>query len=181
MTRSNRVLNRLILLLLGLAVLASAGALATPFLAPDAIAWRVDDLAAPLGDPTVLWITAVAAAVLVVLSVMWIVTRGRGRTPAAVETDDVRIDAGAVRDILRHQLSGVTDIVGLDAAAYFVRRERVIEVRVQVRRRADLARVMTETRRAVDEVDRMLGTPLPLLVHLTTGLKSAVTGARTAH
>lgn len=181
MTKSNRLLNRLILLLLGLVLLASATALAIPFLAPQATAWRVDDLAGPLGDATVLWIAAAVATVLVVLSATWMFTRGRGRTPAAVETDDVRIDTGAVRDVLRHRLAGVTDIVDLDAASYLVRRERIVEVRVQVRRRADLARVMTEARRAVDEVDRMLGTQLPFLVHLTTGFKSAVTGARTAH
>lgn len=180
MTRSNRTLNRLILALLGLVSLAAAAALvATWFDIPGvaALVPTADALARALGDPTTLWIAAAAAAVAAVLAIAWIATRGRGRTSAAWETDTLRVDGRVVEDVLQARLAANPDVLGVSATPYRLRGSRVIGVRVVCRRRAAMPLLLQDLRRAVDELDTTLGTPLPLLVHLSSGARSRLRAA----
>lgn len=173
MTQSNRFLNRVLLLLVGLGFLAVAAVIVWPQVtgAPLPLIVTAD-------DPIVSWGIIAAAAVVLVVAVAWIATRGRGRTRFAIATDDVRVDAAALADIVRDALSSAPDVAGVKVSCYTVRRRRVLAVTVLTRRHPDLPALMRDLRAAMDRMDAVLGTPLPAVVHITTGLRTALAGER---
>lgn len=179
MSESTRTLNRAILLLLALVgsavALLAAWPAATgrpmPLLAPleqTVTSWQV---------PAAVWpvVIGVAAALILVASVAWIVTRRARRSRAAMEVDGIRIDDGVIESLLRAALDTAPDVVGVRATTFLRRRKaRLVRVSVQLRPRADLAAALDRVQRAVAGLDTQLGTPLPLVVHLTTGLRTAL-------
>jgi hypothetical protein len=181
MTRSNRLANRLVLALLGLIALAVAAVLALP-LAP---AWGLDigiALTAPdTTVPAVLWAVVGAAVIVVLAALAWIVTRGRGRTSAALRTDGVEIDTAAVQSVLRRALGASPDIAAVSASAHRHAGEPVVLVRVQASRGPDLPALTTAVRAALQRLDEVLGTSLPVVVHLTSGMRSTLTPRKTTH
>jgi hypothetical protein len=187
MTSSNRLLNRVLLFVVGLGFLAVALLVLVPVLTgtqPSDILGlpRMLGLALPeLTRVLVLTVAIVLAVLILVLTVAWVATRGRGRTRFAVDTSDVKIDAGALAEIVREALAGVPDVVGVRISAYSVRRRRVLAVALETRRHPDLPALMGEVRQAIARLDAALGTPLPVLVHLTTGVRTALTRERVTH
>lgn len=187
MTKSNRTLNRVILLVLGLVAVVAGlviGAGVLPAVR-DALAGYVtlpDRVEVPTES---LWIVAAACAVVVVLALVWIVTRGRGGTSVAVRErsgdDAVTVNVALVRDVLDHELRGVHDVVGSRVDTYLVRRQRAARVRVAVRRGGDAVTVLEAVDRALAVLDRTLGRPVPVLVHLTGGTRSALSRATRVH
>jgi hypothetical protein len=180
MTRSNRILNRVILFVLGIvafvaAVVAGAGVL--PVVRDQLDRWITLPRTLPL-DTTTLWAVAVGCAVVLVLAVLWIGTRGRGGTSIAVreehEGDQVTVNVGLVRDVVEHELEGVHDIVGTRVDLYRVRSERAARIRVAVRRGGDAVTVLGAVDRALGTLDRVLGREVPAVVHLTGGTRSAL-------
>jgi hypothetical protein len=173
MTSSNRFLNRMLLLLVGLGFLAVAAVVAWP---------QVSGAPLPLvigaDDPVVQWGIIAAAVVVLVIAVAWIATRGRGRTRYAVATDDARIDAAALADVLRDALSEAPDVAGVRVAGYTVRRTRMLGVTVLTRRHPDLPALMDDVRAAVARMDAVVGTSLPTVVHVTTGIRTALARER---
>jgi len=183
MTKSNRTLNRVILLVLGLlAVLVglTVGAGALPAvrdaLRPTVTFPRSVDVPA-----SSLWIVAGVCAVVVVLALAWAVTRGGGGTAIAVRErageDAVTVNVALVRDVVEHELAGAHDVVGTRVDTYLVRRQRAARIRVAVRRGGDAVTVLDAVDRAVAVLDRTLGRQVPVLVHLTGGTRSALARA----
>lgn len=177
MTRSNRSLNRFLLLVTGLAALALAAALALPW-TPWRSAVRYPYLT---GDATALWLVAAAAVVVVVLCAAWIASRGRGRTRAALETGDTEIDAAVVASLLRARLGANPDVAAVSASAYRRRRARIVLVQVQTRPAPDLGLLTDDVHAAVAGLHRDLGAAVPVVVHLTSGLRGALSAPRVAH
>lgn len=174
MTRSNRIANRLILLLIGFVALGVAAALALPYVPKSVLAYRLPELSlTATGD----WIVAVVALVIVVLSVAWIVTRGRGRTRTAID-GELSMDARVVDDLLTDALSDEPDVVAVSAAAYRVRGRTVLRVRVDARRGADLRRLTDAVHRSIDQLDEAIGADqeqrLPVFTHITSGLRASL-------
>lgn len=190
MTSTNRILNRLVLLVAALVLLA-AGALliatgasqvaaAPAWLADwsggasevwtDAAEWTVD--IAGVGAIAVwLLIAAVTGLVLVVLLLVFVFTRGRGRSASVldVETPHGRttVDRSIADAVLGESLMRRPDVVSARADAYRVRSARAIALAVRVQPGASLARVIAATETAVEEWDRLLGTRVPVVLHLS--------------
>ena len=165
MTRTNRLLNRVFLALVGLVLIAAAawiGNRAYPLLEIPALP---ETLSADL-----LWIIVAACALLIVLSIAWIVTRGRGRqqTVLRVGGDDgsVAIDARVASDLISEDLKSVNDVSSVSATAFRVGREPALEVRVDARRGADLRTVITSVTGSIDELDAVFEKRIPVLLHV---------------
>ncbi|WP_066521358.1 hypothetical protein [Curtobacterium ammoniigenes] len=180
MTQSNRTMNRLILILLGLIAIA-AGLLLGSGSVPAARA----ALKRTVSLPTHLtiaaatdWTIAVGAGVIVILSLIWIVTRGRGGTSIAARRafgrDAVTINIALIRAVIDDALRGAPDIVSTGVDAYRVRRQRVLRMRVAVRRGGNAVAALEMVDEALSELDRTLGQQVPVLVHLTRSTTSAL-------
>jgi hypothetical protein len=176
MTRSSRFLNRLFLALVGLGAIGAAVLAALPALRVE-LPVRLPDLSSPL----VLWILAAACAIVAILALAWILTRGRGRSGSALRTAEVDIDTRVVTQLLQDSLAGTPDVLSVDASAFVRRRARLVRITVQTRRHPDLVVLRDRIRTAVDRLDTAIGAPLPLVVHITTGVRTALAGARTTH
>jgi hypothetical protein len=183
MTRSNRMLNRVILLLLGLIALVVAAALAVPLLPPGSVPQVILDVTRPatllrLAPATTLeWIAAAIAAIAIVLAIAWIVTRGRGRPRTAID-GDLGVDTRVVDELLKDALADEPDVVAGGATGYLVRGRPVLRVHVEARRGADLRRLTDAVHAAVTDLDTALGTEaadrLPVVVHVTSGLRASL-------
>lgn len=177
MTSSNRFLNRLLLLVIGLLALVAAALVGwsaatgtdLPFALPEQ------------GTPLELGIVLAAAVVVVVFAVAWVLTRGRGRRRLAIDTPEVQVDAKAIEALLRSELSASPDIAGTSVQAYRVRRQQTLLVTVQARKHPDLTALTASVRQAIARTDAQLGATLPLVVHVTTGLRTAMAGQRATH
>jgi hypothetical protein len=170
MTRSNRPLNRIILALLGLVLIALAAWIANrewPVLAVPAI---------PVPDQTTLWVAAAVALVLIVLALVWVFTRGRGRTRALVtRVDDsgaASVDARVASDFVVDDVKRIADVVGVSSTAFRVRGTVVLELRVTTRPAADVRGVVDAIRRAVVELDDVLEERIPVLLHVASGVRA---------
>jgi len=167
MTRSNRTLNRVILFLLGLTMLVLAAGAGWLLLErspqPELPRALPDELLVPV---------AAAAAVAILLGILWIATRGRGVTGTAVSDDGLEIASSVVQDLLREALDRDADVVHVAVRASRLRSRTVLEARISVRRGADPVRVAESSRRALARVDVALGRRLPCVLHLTSGLRS---------
>jgi hypothetical protein len=180
MTKSNRTLNRIILFVLGLVAIViglAVGAGVLPAVR-DALRPYVTfprSLDVPASS---LWIIAAVCAVVIVLALLWVFTRGGGGTAVAVRErsgdDAVTVNVALVRDVIEHELDGVRDVVSSRVDTYLVRRQRAARIRVAVRRGGDAVTVLDAVDRAVSVLDRTLGRQIPVLVHLTGGTRSAL-------
>jgi len=168
MTRSNRLLNRIILALLGLALVASAAAV-----------WLLEP--ASVIEPaeittTGLWITAAALLAVVVLAALWIFSRGRGQVRTLIRRSDdagaASIESRVVADLIADDLARVPDVLGVTASAYRVRGQVALELRVTTRGAADIRLVVDSVERALDELDDLLETRIPVLLHVASGVRA---------
>lgn len=173
MTSSNRFLNRLLLALVGLGFVAVGAVIAWPQITGAPL-----PLIVSAGDPIVTWSVIAAAVLVLIIAIAWISTRGRGRTRFAVATSDVRVDASALADVVRDALSAAPDVAGVKVSGYTVRRRRVLAVTVLTRRHPDLEALVRDIRTATDRMDAVLGAQVPTVVHVTTGLRTALSGER---
>lgn len=176
MTRSNRLLNRLILVIIALALVVGAGYL----LAPQLRNWQgaLDIPQLPVPTSTGLWIVAAGCAVAIVLAILWIVTRGRGRTPRMItlhqNDGDLGIDARVVSDLIGHALSANPDVVTAGASAFTVRGSRVLSIRVEARRGADLPNLISSVESVVADLDQVIQQRIPMLLQVASGLRANV-------
>lgn len=179
MTSSNRLLNRVILLLVGATALGAAGLLVLPLLpaSADGVRGAVEPIVAWLAVDSAGWWIAGAAAAIAALSIAWIASRGRGRTSEAVSTDGIVVDDTVVAGILRRGLASDPDVLGVSAHA-FRRSGGVVLVHVETRSRANLTALLARVRSAVADADRTIGLAVPLVIHLTTGVRTAMAGSR---
>jgi len=174
MTRSNRLLNRVILALVGLVLIVAAAWVANRY-------YPVIDIS-PISAPSGrnLWIVAGIALGVVILSLAWILTRGRGRTGAIVtatdDTGSVSIDARVAADLISHDLAALADVVSVSSTAFRTGARSTptaLELRVVTRRSADLPTVVTTVTRSVEQFDTALETRLPVLLHVASGVRAS--------
>ena len=175
MTRSNRVLNRTLIALAGILLLAAGAWMLAPR-AADALGFRLALPGYPRPDATALWIAAAIFAVIAVLAFAWGVTRGRGRTSRLIvapgEGGSVTIDARVASDLLGEALEVEPDVVSVGATTFEVRGDSVLSVRVTARRGADLERIVDSVGAAVEPLDHLLETRIPVLLHVATGVRA---------
>ena len=176
MTSSNRVANRLLIALVGLLLIAGGAWVllrAYPEIAP---AVSLPDPGLP--DATFLWATAAVAALLVAASAGWIVTRGRGRVATLAESRDdagvTTVDARVVADLVSDALAQQLDVVAVHATAFRIKRRAALELRVTARTGADLPRLIDALTVVVDDLDVVLETSTPVLLHVASGVRASL-------
>ncbi|MBK4348209.1 hypothetical protein [Lacisediminihabitans changchengi] len=168
MTRSNRILNRVILAVLGLVLIAAAAYVA------GGSGLGLPNIPKP--SVGVLWAIVGGAVVVIVLSLIWILSRGRGRIRHLIEAESadgsVTIDALLVADLVGDALADQPDVVAVSSTGFRMRRRSVLSLRVTARRGADLARVIRAVDTAVEQLDGVLEQQLPVLLHVTGAVRA---------
>ncbi|CAI9392524.1 hypothetical protein [Microbacterium sp. T2.11-28] len=181
-----RTANRLVLAALGIVGLGVAAIAIWPLIAPTlgGAPLPVDDTVADavtatgLGVVAVAWILAAVASLVVLLAVLWAVGSRRGRSRSAVDADGIVVDTAVVEGIVRSSLAAAPDVLAVQATTYARRGQRLLRLKVQLRPRADLADAAGRVRGALADLDAALGIPLPAVVHLTTGIRTALARGR---
>jgi hypothetical protein len=188
-TRSNRILNRVFVGLVGILLMCAAVLLVAKSVRrvlPGFLAWPGFSLRAS-GSLTVgeLGTTAAIAIVVVVLCLFWVFTRGRGRISQLIVVDStdtggpadglagsVTIDARVAADLVSDALRSEPDVISVAAAGYRVRGASVLSLRVSARRGADLESVLSLTESAVMGIDAIFERELPVLLQVVSGLRA---------
>ncbi|MGO4146528.1 hypothetical protein AB4Y77_15730 [Paenarthrobacter sp. YAF11_1] len=216
MRQTNRALNRILLALLGLALLgAGAAVIAAGTLPGAADAWTATASSvrdsgrnlvgtAPLPDPVRSWWLVAGIAVLLVwvaLSAAWLASQGGGRTPRLAEQrhgtvqrdgTDVRdgsqgtggargrtvVDVGLVSTALREALSGNRDVLATSVSAWESRRGTALRLRMEARKGSSPRELADTAEELIREIDALLGHPIPVLVRITSGARTQVSGSR---
>lgn len=190
MNATNRVVNRLVLFLAGVVLLAAgaaallAGLLAAGVLPPWAqgvlpvVSTAGSSFASStveiVGVGTVQVAPLIAGAVVLVLTVLLLVflfTRGRGRANSVLEVDAREgctiVDRNVADAILTAPLTARPDVLSARVGAYRVRRTRAIVLAITVQPGASLGAVLSAAETAVRDWDELLGTRIPIMVHLS--------------
>ncbi|RUQ04071.1 hypothetical protein [Curtobacterium sp. HSID17257] len=180
MTTTNRGVNRVLLFLIGLIGIIVGVTIGAGVLQPVRDALRqVITLPEQVTVPDqALWIIAGVCAVVIVLAVIVVFTRGGGGTSVAVRErtgeDQVTVNVALVRDVIDHELTGIHDIVGSKVDTYLVKKTRAARIKVHVRRGGDAVTVLDAVDHALTTLDQTLGRKIPVLVHLTGGTRTAL-------
>lgn len=197
MTTTNRGWNRIVLVIVGIGWIAAGGVLVARQLFPEqasqawnavpqAIADGWDALAAQLGlsvgslDPAALWTVAlvIAAVVALVWAIAHAATRGKGRTSDAVVDDDIVIEASTVEDVYRLALGTHPDVLKVHVSAWRHKGGNAWRASVDVRQHARLDEVADRAAKAAATTRERIGIDAPVVVHLTSGVRSSM--AKTA-
>ncbi|WP_439690086.1 hypothetical protein ACRQ4C_03115 [Curtobacterium sp. SP.BCp] len=187
MNATNRVVGRIALVVVGLALLvAGAGAVLVQTVPAAAGIWH--DLARPgltdLGTRAaeeaslVAWTAVLGGAVVVgVLALVVLSTLGGGRTGTVVQDDggadgvagSVRIDAAAVQHALSSAIGALPQVASLAVDVYRVRGRRAVRIRVRPRRGAGPRELAERVEAVVADLDALLGERLPVLLEIARG------------
>jgi hypothetical protein len=189
MNTTNRALNRLFIVVVGL-LLIVAGAAAILLAAAPAVTeqWKriatglVQDPAPWVADPSIgrasLLVIgiAVVALVLILLLLAFIVRQGHGRSAAALQhhdgTTSTRIDLAVPRALLEEHLSRRDELVGLRITAYEVRGTPMLKITARCRRGVSPAVVADLIGRSIEDLEQIIGTDVPAFVQLTGGFRA---------
>lgn len=197
MNSTNRALNRLLLLVVGLLLVAVGAAAATAVLLPavrdgwkasaDPIRDQVGTWlqSTPLGDTGVSWIMPAVLVVIVlavVLLVVFALRQGHGRTGTVVdetvgEHGQTVISSKVAEDAIQDALSARPEFVTSHVSTYRVKRTPTLKVSVTCRRGvspADASAIVESSLRALDQ---LLGRELPALVQISGGFRARVSGS----
>lgn len=172
MSLATRTANRVILLLLALVAFAVAATASWPLIsgAPLPLLDALDEARrrSTITATGWAWIAVALAAAAVVVAIAIVVSRVPRPQHTAAREDGVDIDDTVIADLMRDSLRDVPDVLTVG-----VRTERdVVRVRVEVRPRAELVALRAHLADAVADTDRRLGLTLPLVVHVSAGLRS---------
>jgi hypothetical protein len=189
MNTTNRALNRLFVLVVGLLLLA-AGALAVALATVTAVASQWKRTAAGLaGDGAPSWVrdpaigqasplvlgVAVVAVVLIVLLIAFVAKQGHGRTAAALEQRTgatvTRIDLAIPKALLEQHLQDRPELAGLRISAYEVRGTPMLKITARCSRGASPAAVSAAIGGAIRDLEQIVGTDVPAFVQLTGGFR----------
>lgn len=187
MNATNRVVNRGVLLLTGL-ILLGLGAIAVlsvwqPVWAQESIqrltTVGADTLAvvggwelALLGVRIPGWLAVALGAglILLVLLVIFLATRRRGRVAQVLRVSgaDGRtvVDRSVAEAVLADTLAARPDVLSAHTGVWRVRRANAVRLEVTVARGASLGRVLNAAEKAIEDWDALLGVRVPILIHL---------------
>lgn len=194
MNGTNRVLNRIVLIVAGLVLLA-LGVAAILALAWPAAAqiwaeatetgrtWLEGAISASaIAGSTLSWFVVGVLAVvvlLVVLLVVLIAKLGGGRSSTVLQagTADsplgrVSIRSGFVSDAIRHSLGARDEILFSAVTAREVRRRPVLHVSVTPRQNASPRLVLSDVDRLVTNLTTLTGEDLPTYISIHSGLRA---------
>lgn len=196
MNRSPRLLNRVLLGLLGLVLVVLAAHLLLVMLLPSyaavvtpalesfdqRLSTLLESTRTPGRNASWLWlVVAVVAVIFVVLCAVWALVQGRGRVTMfsreAVREGEgrgvVEIVAGVPEGLLKEALAGRGDILSVSVTAWDQRGEAAgLRVRIQPRPGTEPLRLVEDVDRLVQQLDTRMGESGPVVVDLVTGARS---------
>jgi hypothetical protein len=199
MNNTNRALNRIGILILGLLLLVVGAAVATAAAIPAWLeAWftgsrgvqdRTDDLLADtaLADSGQSWLLVVLALVCtigIVLLVVSVIRQGHGHTRALVHdtvepTDTtsggtVTVDGRVAEQAIQQALAGHPGLVSSSVSTYLVRKTPTLAITTTVRRGVSPRDVREFVEEKVAALDALLGREVPVVIQINSGLASRV-------
>jgi hypothetical protein len=192
MNNTNRALNRGVVLVIGLVVLAlGAAAIAVGSLPAVSNAWK--DVApqvrttlsgwftsAPIAGTTVdwWWIAVLAALlVMVILLVVFIFRQGHGHTArflddAPTADGSTIVDSKVAEQLVQDALDGHPELVSSHVSTYRVRRTPVLKVSATARRGVSPREVVDTVETALDSLEKLLGHPVLASVQVSGGFRA---------
>lgn len=184
MSRNNRVLNRIILLLAAVCML-TAGVIALfraffPDMFGEAAA-RVEqlwpeplmhDVATPWALTVPVWVIVLGAAALLILaiSIVFLASRRRGTTRTVLRSESSRgttsADVSTAGEFFEHRLISMPQLLGVSTTVYRLRREEAILLELFVRDGSNLSDVLAAAHEALGDWDRISDTSAPVILRL---------------
>ncbi|WP_461188950.1 hypothetical protein [Arthrobacter sp. Z4-13] len=127
-----------------------------------------------------LWIlVALALLVLIGLMVAWVAQQGKGRANLlALEYDpgevpgDVRIGGGVAEQALKHALANRPDLAGATVTTYDVKGRPALKVRLLPRQGVAPHLLADEVYALVAALERVVGKKIPVLIHIGAGART---------
>jgi len=194
MNNTPRVLNRVLIGILGIILLAIGVLLILLATVPIVGVWwhewaggvlsfwldLFERTQFPRRQGSWLWL-AICLALLVVLGLMiaWIAQQGKGRTSLLVTEEDpgevpgnVGISGGVAEQTLRAALADRPDLAGVTVAAYEISGEPALKIRVEPRQGVAPHRLAAEVSALVEALDAVIGKRTPVLIHIGSGARS---------
>lgn len=199
MNGTPRALNRVLLFIIGvkllavgllLVLLATVPAVANWWHGWAGAAWAGAEEAFrrtrfPGREESWLWILAGLVLILVIIAmVAWLSQQGKGKANLLVADDDdspvagaVRIGGGVAEQALRAALSERQDLAGSSVATYEVNGQPGLRIRVQPRQGVAPHILAAEISQMVEALDLVIGKKTPVLVHMVSGARAKLTKA----
>lgn len=188
------LLNRILITVLGLALLAAGVLLMLLATVPPVAAWwqswspgiwnginqAFNATRFPGRSESWLWIVvALVLLLLIGLMVAWIAQQGKGRSNLlAAEYDpgevpgDVRIGGGVAEQALKHALAGRPDLAGSTVATYDVKGSPALKVRLLPRQGVAPHLLAAEVTGLVAALEAVVGKEVPVLIHIAAGART---------
>jgi hypothetical protein len=194
MNSTPTLLNRILLTILGLKLLAIGVLLMLLPAVPAVAAWwhtwsqgawnGIDQAFNATRFPgraeSWLWIVvALVLLLLIGLMVAWIAQQGKGRSNVlAAEYDpgevpgDVRIGGGVAEQALKHALSGRPDLAGATVTTYDIKGVPALKVRLLPRQGVAPHLLAAEVTGLLAALETVVGRQTPVLIHLGSGART---------
>ena len=194
MTSTPALLNRILVALLGikllaigllLVLLATVPAVATWWHSWSEDTWQgmnqaFNNTRFPGRPESWLWIVVVLVTLLLMgLMVAWVAQQGKGRTNQLVSDDDagevagdVRIGGGVAEQALKQALAERPDLAGATVATYEVNGSPALKVRLLPRQGVAPHLLAAEVATLVDALDAVVGKRTPVLIHIGAGART---------
>ena len=195
MAKAPRALNRFFLGAVGLILIAlGAASIALATLAQIQDFWR--DYIAPVegkleelftssaltirGEQTsLITLLALLLLVLIIGLLIWLIIKQvSGRTPELLSQEDP-VTAGSttithrfIKQALTEAFEQQDDVLAVSVSPLYLKKRSGVQVKLEVRRGADILRLQEKTASIVQGLDILLGQRLPLAVRVTGGLRS---------
>ncbi|MCB5275021.1 hypothetical protein BJG92_02562 [Arthrobacter sp. SO5] len=193
MNGTPRLLNRMLIAVLGIIVLAVGALLILLASVPAVGAWwqgwsvgawsNVSDLFEsmrfPGGQASGPWIVLALLLVVIGSMVAWVAQQGKGRANFLVAEEDqgevpgtVRIGGGVAEQALRAALAGRADLAGATVATYEVRGKPALKIRVEPRQGVAPHALAADVSALVEALDAVIGKRTLVLIHIGSGTRS---------
>ena len=189
MNATNRGLNRVFILVVGLLLLGIGALVVAAAAIPEWLAaWSEGSAdvgeslgraiaSAPLGFSAHSWILAAGAGVAVLVAVVLVVfvlRQGRGHTRTVLRRDgdggEIAVDADVVHSSIERALRDHPGVASVSVSSYRVRADGAVKIDIGVRRGVSPADIREAADAVVADWDALLGESLPVLITINAGL-----------